>query len=249
VRRAVVRLIRRLIPISAKRLLYKLSLAPEVEGGMFFHINLLRVAGYRPDLVVDVGAYVGEWTKQVLPIFPNAHFVMFEPQEDKQAALGELARSHDNVECVQTLLGKGTKAEVTFYEMETGSSIYEERTTHPRRVRTYPMQTLDEALGNVSVTGAVFLKLDVQGAERDVLDGAVETLQRCEFILLEASLLDFNTDAPLLDELVVYLRDRGFVVYDVCDMRRKPNGTLFQVDLLFSRVDGAVRLRENHFSS
>jgi hypothetical protein len=138
---------------------------------------------------------------------------------------------------------------VTFFEMETGSSIYEEQTSHPRQQRTYPMQTLDAAMESLALAGQVFLKLDVQGAERDVLEGASATLARTEFVLLEASVLQFNADAPLVDELVLSMKDRGFALFDVCDLRRKPNGTLFQLDLLFAKVDSPIRLIENDFST
>ena len=215
---------------------------------MYFHIGNLRRLGYSPAVVVDVGAFEGEWTKNVLEIFPSAEFVMFEPQEAKQPMLAALCRGRRNVRLVQSILGDRSEDEVTFYEMESGSSIYEEQTSHPRRVRAYPMQTLDAAMAGLSLPGEVFVKLDVQGAERDVLDGATETLARCSFLLLEASVLNFNADAPLLDELVPYLKDKGFVLFDVCDLRRKANGTLFQLDLIFARADGEIRQRENDFA-
>jgi FkbM family methyltransferase len=248
VRQTLVRLARGALPPAVKRTLHKLSVSHAVEGNMFFHIGHLRRLGYAPDVVVDVGAFEGEWTTNVLEIFPNAAFVMFEPQEAKQPLLDELCRTHRNVRLVPTILGNRTEDAVRFYEMESGSSIYEEQTSHPRQVRAYPMQTLDAAMKTLSLPGEVFLKLDVQGAERDVLDGATETLARCSFLLLEASVLNFNADAPLLDELVQYLKDKGFVLFDVCDLRRKANGTLFQLDLLFARADNEIRQRENDFS-
>lgn len=242
---ALLKMIRPLIPRRVKGWLYKLSQSEHVEGTIYYHVNLLKKLGYNPDMVLDIGAFRGEWTQGILPIFPKARFVMFEPQDDKAPILSKLTSVHPNVSHVKTLVGKLNTDGVEFFEMESGSSIYEEQTTHPRTRRRYPMKTLDTILKEFPKANDIFIKLDVQGAEKDVLEGASETLRRTNFILLEASVLNYNAQAPLLDELVAYLRSMGFVLFDICDMRRKANGTLFQVDLIFSRINGDIRTKEN----
>jgi len=239
-REAVIVSLRRILPIRLKRWLVELSVSEEVAGNLYYHVGLLRKLGYEPDLVVDIGAYRGEWTQNVLRVFPDAHFLMVEPQDDKETTLAGFASAHPNVTYRRALVGKESLEEVPFFQMETGSSIYEEETDVPRTLRRYAMTTLDQLLAPFSAN-EVFLKLDVQGAELDVLQGAPATLQRCSFVLLEASLLSYNRGAPPFSELIGYLSEMGFALFDVCDQRRKPDGTLFQLDLIFARTASSVR--------
>jgi FkbM family methyltransferase len=235
-----VKFLRKVIPKRVKGWMYKLSVSKDVEGSMFFHINNLQRLGYAPSTIIDIGAFRGEWTLNTKAIFPTASIVMIEPQDDKEPILKEIERVHPSITYVKSLVGKEKKEAVTFFEMESGSSIYEEQTTHNRTVKSYPMQTVDSLLIDKALGEECFIKLDVQGAELDVLKGAIHTLKKCSAVLLEASLLNYNQGAPLFADIVAYMKEIGFVVFDICEMRRKQDHTLFQVDLLFLREGSAV---------
>jgi|GEM_PF-6087469 len=85
-------------------------------------------------------------------------------------------------------------------------------------------------------SGVDFLKLDVQGYEMKILKGGGDILDRVEFILLEASLQPLNAGAPLVDEILTFMRARGFLMYDICSFsRRPPQRLLSQIDLLMVR--------------
>ena len=142
-RQLVTKFLRSVLPKRFKGWLYKLSVSSEIDGSIFYHIGLLQKLGYRPQYVIDVGAFRGEWTEGVLPIFPSATFIMIEPQDDKKQVLEGLAQRFSNVKYIKCLVGKSANEKVTFYEMESGSSIYEEQTSHYRTVKSYSMQTLD----------------------------------------------------------------------------------------------------------
>jgi hypothetical protein len=76
------------------------------------------------------------------------------------------------------------------------------------------------------------LKLDVQGAEIDVLKGATDTLQKTHMVLAECSIIEYNHNAPLVSDVIEFMRSRGFRVLDVCDLNYC-DGFLLQIDLLF----------------
>lgn len=210
---------------------------------MFGSLLNMRKYGFLPKVVIDVGAYRGEWTREVGNIFPDASFLLFEPQPDKSEILQQLARSASYPVTVhQVLLGAKHIAEVPYQLMETGSSVLPEKTSFPRETIKLPMRTLDECLGSETLAGPVFLKLDVQGYELEVLKGAESTLRKTDAILLEVALLEYNEGAPLLGDVVAFLKDRNFVVYDLCSfMRRETDQALFQIDLLFLRSDHPLR--------
>ena len=50
----------------------------ENEDSMFYHLNNLKKLGYQPQVVIDIGAYHGEWTLEANKIFSGATFLMIE---------------------------------------------------------------------------------------------------------------------------------------------------------------------------
>ncbi len=206
-------------------------------------LRRLHALGYAPALVVDIGSYRGEWTSMALPIFPDARFVMMEAQPDKAAALSAIqAKAPGRISFRIGLLGAESRAEVKFFVAETGSSVYSENTGFSREEIVLPMHTLDEALSGQDGEGGVFLKLDVQGAELDVLDGASATLKRTDVILLEVALCEYNAGAPRLADITERLRNLGFLSFDILDLRRV-GPVLAQIDMVFVRPESVLARR------
>jgi hypothetical protein len=109
---------------------------------------------------------------------------------------------------------------------------------------TIDVRTLDEEFAGVS-RGArhVYLKLDVQGYEGAVLDGARRALPSIDTIQLELSLVPLYEGGPLMDEMWARLRGMGYQMVSIepgfADDR---TGLLLQVDGIFHRIrDGAAR--------
>ena len=196
----------------------------------------LRQKGFSPAGIIDVGAYHGDWTKMARRVFP-VPALMVEAQRSKRERLEALCNS--NVRLAPCVLASEAGKLVTFYEMETGSSFFEEQSNAARKPGTYETQTLDNVAAGMS--GPLFLKIDVQGAELEVLKGGEETLKLCEVVQLEVALLPYNKGAPTFLEVVSYMDGKGFVPLDVSGFSR-PNGVdLVQIDMLFARRDSPLR--------
>ena len=208
---------------------------------MFQHINLIKDMGFTPSFIIDVGAYIGDWTKDVIKIFPESKFLMVEPQPSKSSRLTNFANSHHLVSFESKLVGESEKRDVKFFDMETGSSIYEENTSFGRSITYLPMTTLDKLAIFHELKGEGLLKLDVQGAELDVLKGAKNILSSIEFLLLEVSTLNYNQGAPLVAEVISLLDGIGYCIFDICDERRTENNVLFQIDILFVKKSSKYR--------
>ena len=86
-----------------------------------------------------------------------------------------------------------------------------------------------------------FLKLDTQGYELEVLKGAGETLLASQTVFLEASLIPVNVGCPLIANVVAFMTDHGFNLYDFCSQHRLRDSVLWQTDLLFlNRASGLM---------
>jgi FkbM family methyltransferase len=190
-----------------------------------------------------VGAYEGNWTKLVRGIFTDVPVLMVEPQRAKKACLDRVCQDLVNVDYVAAVLGRQGGSRVEFFEMETGSSYFPERSDAERRPVILETTTLDEVAG--ARPGPTFLKIDVQGAELEVLRGGEKVLAHCELVQLEVALVPYNEGAPTMLDVLAYMDERGFVPLDICGFSR-PNGLdLAQIDMLF--VPSSSRLRTTFF--
>ncbi len=218
--------------------------AVAVANGFVEEVAYRKLAerGFRPAGIIDVGAYHGDWTRMARSVFHDTPALMVEAQEGKKPYLDAVCASLPKVSYASTLLGSQPGQQATFYEMETGSSLLPEQSNVPRTERTLTMRTLDEVAGEaLAGLEPLFLKLDVQGAELQVLAGGAATLQRCEVVQLEVALLPYNRGAPTMLEVMSFMDARGFVPFDIAGFIR-PNGRdLVQVDLMFARRDSALR--------
>ncbi|MDB5090261.1 MAG: hypothetical protein JWR09_4255 [Mucilaginibacter sp.] len=209
---------------------------------MYHHISNLKKLGFDPDLIIDAGALFGQWTENVRIIFPEAKFIMIEPQIAQKKYLEAVSHKFDNVSLELSLVGDVEKNGVEFYEMGSGSSIYQENSDHHREKVSLKMETIDAIIEKkYKMPNNCFLKLDVQGAEIDVLKGATELLKRTEFILLEISMLNYNYKAPQFTDVIIFLKNIGFVLFDICDERRTANEVLYQTDMIFVKESSAIR--------
>jgi len=205
--------------------------------------NMRRI-GFSPSSIFDIGAYRGEWTKQVSSIFHNATFVMIEAQPQKLLQLEDMASKigSDRVKVISALLGSVRADAVTFNLMETGSSVLTENTSFSSKSILLQMTTLDNVIDENNLQAPGLVKIDAQGYELEILKGSQRALQSAEACLLETSLIEYNKGAPLIAETVRFMSSQGFVVYDLCGQsRRQSDSALFQLDIMFVKETSITR--------
>jgi FkbM family methyltransferase len=82
------------------------------------------------------------------------------------------------------------------------------------RVVDVETMTLDDALGRYSVPAPHYLKLDIEGAELEVLSSAPRTIEHLLVIKTEVGFLPMRKNQPLATDLDQFLRERGFQLVD-----------------------------------
>jgi FkbM family methyltransferase len=226
------------LPKARKAQLVDLALAHVAEA------SYLRLAqrGFCPNGIIDIGAYQGDWSRLVASIFPRVPILMVEGQSEKRRFLEGASTDIPLASYAMCLLGSSEGSEVIFNVMETGSSIYSERSNVPRVERTLKTRTLDNVLKeHLSLNRPLFIKLDVQGAEIDVLRGAVQALQRAGVVQLELALMPYNEGAPAANAVFSFMEEQGFLLFDVCGFVRPNPAYLTQIDVLFVPRDSPLR--------
>ena len=206
-------------------------------------ITYRRLAGrgFRPGGLVDIGAFRGDWTRMARSIFGRPPALMIEAQTALVPGLEAFAGEQPGLACVHALLGRETGREVIFQEMGTGSSMFAEASNAPRTATAMKTRTLDEIAGHALADPAdLFLKIDVQGAELEVLRGGQATLNRAALVQLEVAMLPYNAGAPLLPEVTGWMAEHGWLPIEVSGFSR-PREHLVQIDLLFAPEGSPLR--------
>jgi len=195
--------------------------------------TLVRL-GLGPDLVVDVGAASGTWTEEFLGLFPRAHFLMIDPLEGNKLALEALSERDPRIHYWRGVAG--TKAgDAEFVSSGDQSSLFTGSEFTGNMVQV-PMARLDTLVSEHAIAGSLLIKIDVQGAELQVLEGALAILERCAALVIELTVTPIYPDAPLATEVIAWLDDAGFVLFDICSYAQRPrDGRLSQSDMLFVR--------------
>jgi FkbM family methyltransferase len=185
-------------------------------------LDYAKRRGLAPRTVFDVG--VGRGTQWLYDAFPTAKLVLFEPlsvfDQDVEAITRRYkATSH------KIALGRepGTAEFNVNVEHPTSSSLLQIDSTfahfaakvqrdHRFHTQTVTIDTLDRLN---SYEPPYLLKLDVEGGERAVLEGARETLQRTDFLLLEISVMHRLRNEPSFAEMIEFVDECGFELFDI----------------------------------
>lgn len=172
------------------------------------HSEYLKRMNINPAVIYDIGACVQHWTREACMAWPEAQFYLIDAAQSVERFLA------DKPYAIAVLSDQDGKL-LDFYEDRNnpgGNSYYLETTgafneSHKTRRTTITLDTL-VLQNNWPLPDLV--KLDVQGAELDILKGAAHTLSRCNDIILEAQHIKYNLNAPRFNEVKSYLESIGF---------------------------------------
>lgn len=186
----------------------------------------------RPFLIVDVGARWGV-SERWAALRPSPLRVFgFDPDAAECARLNELSRSEvdSHTTYVPAALG-ATTSEVTFYETTNPgcSSLYRpiaevvgafaetDCMTETGR-GTVALTTLDAWCAEHGVTYVDAIKLDTQGSELGVLQGAATILNTVKLLEIEVEFNPMYEGQPLFGDVDAWLRRRGFLLWRLDNM-------------------------------
>lgn len=205
----------------------------ELGIGMAAALEGLRRRGYQPEVVYDVGAADGSWTRLALGHWPKATFVCFEPLAERLGDLRALQAKHPKSVRIEACGVGDCDGELSLGVTEfLWDSSFAYGGASSRQV---PVRRLDSLVdGGVPLPS--FIKIDVQGFEKRVLDGGPRAMAHADLILMECTFFQFCDEMRTLDVTIAYMATHGFVPYEFVDFLRRPlDGAMGQCDLLFVR--------------
>lgn len=155
-----------------------------------------------PDMrvMLDGGAYHGDTAKEALSAFPCLEEVLaVEPDKKIFKKLSRLAEAEPRIRPVFGALWREAGEATFFGSSNRNSSLVSASYEH--REDTVPLVTVDALAQDRRVD---YIKYDVEGSEREALEGSLQTIERNRPALL-VSLYHRSED---IFSLILYLRDR-----------------------------------------
>lgn len=203
----------------------------------------LRGYGFAPDVVFDVG--VDQGTAWFYRCFPSARFVLVDPQAHSEQAVRDkgyletfdfhavaLGARTGSATLTVPFKAKGEVPSMASLMLHAGRGAKPITHTQTREVE---VRTLDSLA--VGYPGRVGLKIDAEGSELAILEGAAETLSRCDFVILPLPMIKRFEDAAPPSAIFALLADKGFEMRDMLRVSAgsNKNARPRYFDILFTR--------------
>ena len=210
-------------------------------------MHLLR--SNRIDLVFDVGANFGQYATSLRECGYRGRIVSFEPLTSAFSRLEANAKADPLWEVVNIGLGdRDERATINIAGNSQSSSLLEMLPAHLKSapVSAYvgkeeiTVSRLDSVFSKYHRRGdRTFLKLDAQGYERKILEGASRSLTDIQGIQLEMSIEPLYSDEMPYLEMLGYLAGIGFTLASIEPGFGDPeSGRMLQMDGIFFRSEG-----------
>lgn len=194
--------------------------------------------------ILDVGANSGQYALGIRKIGFKGNIVSFEPVGYVFDKLRKIAIKDPKWEVHNIALGdKKENLEINISQNTFSSSILNMMPEHlksaPEAIylekETISVDKLDNLFSSlISPNDVVLLKLDVQGFEKNVLEGAKESLKNISGVQVEMSVIEMYEGELTYLEMIDYLAKHGFSLYSLENgFFNNETGQLLQVDGIF----------------
>ena len=205
------------------------------------------------NLVLDVGANIGQFgRKNLRDAGYRGRIVSFEPLSTASKDLSAEAAG-DPFWTIAPRMAIGAAngdININIAQNSVSSSILDMLPDHRKfapqsayvAVESVPIRRLDEVVPQYLLPDSkIFLKIDTQGFEDIVLQGADGILDRIMGIQLELSLIPLYSGQRLYDEMILRLKNAGFDLWGISTaFVDVDSGRTLQVDATFFRATQGV---------
>lgn len=231
-----------------KRLGYRFTKIKPAPPKDFFIRRKKLLDTYKIDTLLDVGANIGQYSKRMRNnVNYTGRIISFEPMSKEFLTLSDVAKDDPLWDVANFALGnENGKSEIQISGNSVSSSILDmlpsvlDACTDEAAYigkEEITVKTLDSVFSEYCTPeNNVFLKIDTQGYERTILEGALESLPNISGLQLEMSLMPFYKGEILYNEMIDYVNSLGFKLMSMEPALENPEtGRQLQFDGVFFR--------------
>jgi FkbM family methyltransferase len=199
------------------------------------------------NLVLDVGANAGQFAQSIRTNGYDKNIVSFEPLLEVYNNLLKISKNDNRWKVYKrcALGDRNEKSSINVSAYEQSSSILSMTSLHSKikknseyvskqEINIYKLDSIFNEI--CSSKDKIFLKVDTQGYEDKIIDGAKKSLSQIKGILLEASLVELYKGTTLWLDLILKIQKLGFLPWLIDrGFSDNINFRTLQVDIVFLR--------------
>lgn len=197
----------------AEQMVAQVHRGTQMAANHVAYLKKLKANGFEPKVAYDIGASALHWTREVKKLWPRCRMVLF----DAHAPAEFLYKEHLHYVGVLSDTDHGSRRFYSNDDAFSGNSYYREvgsvqaDAIFPETSGTMrETRTLDSVVQEFRFPRPDLVKIDVQGAEIDILHGGKQTLSHAKHLLVELQHTMYNKGAPLAAEAVTYIEMHGW---------------------------------------
>ena len=210
------------------------------------HIILNHLKVNNINTILDVGSNTGQYSRGMLNVGYKGRILSFEPLSDAYQKLKNNATGFPDWQMFNIALGDINRTDIIHISKHSPSSsilpmsdIHREAAPGSEYFEEEQIQikTLDSIFDTLGVSGSnVFLKVDTQGYEKKVLDGAVNSFSKISGIQLELSATQLYEGEETYYSICRFLEERNFRLVQIIPGFIHPDTReMLQFDAIFFR--------------
>lgn len=223
----------------------------EESGEAFVLRTVKKRLGSSPACIFDVGANVGDWSLAVAKIFQSnpVQVYAFEPSQYTFEKLKERLNHHSNFHLFNLGLGnQNTQMSLFSNQPASGiASLYQRKLDHfgvtLHSNETVKIRTLDSFCQENQISKIDFLKLDVEGHELHVLEGAKQLLESKAIHFIQFEFGGCNIDSRTYFQDFHYLLNSKYNIFRVLKNGLYPIPNYREIDECFMTTNYLAELR------
>ena len=207
---------------------------PQSDYGSGVLFPMLKRFGFSPKHIVDVGANHGNWTRTSLQYFPEAQYTLLEPQQELMVHIQDLLAAGRAIRWINAGASDKSGTLPFFLAKRDDSSSFVGASAGSSGSISMQVWSLDDLLAKYELPVPEMVKIDAEGFDLKVMQGAKTLLGKTEVFLLEASVLCpyENSVAAALQ----FMGEHGYHLIDITEINRSPkDNVLWLTELVFLR--------------
>ncbi len=205
-----------------------------------------KSTGFEPGYIIDVGIATG--TPGLYEAYPNAMFVLFDPIVENEAFMRDICVRYPQARYYLAAAGRHRGRQTMSVDPSYSASRFVETVgRHGHGVaREVLVLAIDDVVAELGCHGPFIIKVDTEGSELEMLEGARLVMQNTDMLILESRTWPIG-NAPQLYEMLHRLKEWGFVAYDIINRNyNDAAGFLKQFDLVAVKERGFFRERPSY---
>lgn len=194
--------------------------------------------------VVDIGANRGQFALAAKHAWPDACLIAFEPLREPAGVFRTIFSGAPDVHLHEAAVGPARSRSAMHLSARDDSSSLLPITDRQSELFDGTAETgtlvievgpLDTYVDATQIAEPALLKIDVQGYELQALEGCGSLIGCFSWAYVECSFVELYAGQAFADEVIAWLRERGFSLRGVYNMSYDERGVAIQADFLFGR--------------